>query len=187
MKIAILGAGLTGLELGRRLKISGKEFIILEKESRPGGVCRTNETRGFRWDFGVHAIYSRSHQAMDYFHSLPIDYQHQNRNVKILHTGYDRKKYLLEYPFEIGIKDLPLQEKLECVYGYLHARRPKNCLNLLDWIKSFSGPGIARHFMLPYNKKIWNCELSQISRSLVSSKIEPEPKKNSFPLFSGKK
>ena len=44
MKIAILGAGLTGLELGRRLKEYGKDFIILEKESQIGGLCRTNIT-----------------------------------------------------------------------------------------------------------------------------------------------
>jgi len=187
MKIAILGAGLTGLELGRRLKIAGKEFVILEKEAEAGGICRTNKKGLYRWDFGVHAIYSRNPQMMDYFKSLPIGYEHSDRNSKIFHTGYDRKKYIIEYPFEIGIRDLPTKEKAECIHGYLNARRKNNFTNLSGWIESFSGPGIARHFMLPYNKKIWNCPLSKISKILVSSKIHPESKKAFLSNIFGKK
>lgn len=187
MKIAILGAGLTGLALGRRLKISGKEFVILEKEPRAGGICRTNQTHEYRWDFGVHAIYSKSQQARDYFNSLPLDYNRLNRNTKIFHTGSDGKKYIIGYPFEMGIRDLPAKDKFESINGYLNASRKKNYSSLLDWINRFSGPGIAKHFMIPYNKKIWNCGLSEISSLLVSSKIHPAPKKEFLSSVFGKK
>lgn len=175
MEIAILGAGLAGLEVGRRLRERGKNFFILEKESQVGGLCRTNKTGGYYWDFAVHAMYSRSREIMDYYLSLPLDYEYLNRNVKIFHKGNNRKRYILDYPFEIGIKDLPLKDKIECIQGYIARwnKVKKNYMNLKDWIYNSLGAGIAKHFMVPYNEKIWNCELSDISSKLICSKIQP--------------
>jgi len=175
MKIAILGAGFTGLELGRRLKESGKDFIIIEKEPKVGGLCQTNKTGDYYWDFAVHAIYSRHQNVMDYFHSLPLNYEFLNRNVKIFHTGRDGNNYIIDYPFENGIKDLPLEDKLDCIRGYLSVKRKhhREYSDLNDWIVNRLGSGIAKHFMLPYNTKIWDCRLSEISTKLVDSKIEP--------------
>ena len=171
MKIAILGAGLTGIELGRRLKESGEDFIILEKEPQIGGICRTNKTGDYYWDFAVHAMYSRHMEIIDYYNSLPLDYEYLDRNVKIFHTGEDGKRHILDYPFETGIKDLPPKHKLICIYGYLSARTKdkKSYSNLEEWINNRLGEGIARYFMIPYNKKIWNCKLSEISEKLVSN------------------
>lgn len=173
MKIAVLGAGLTGLELGRNLKELGKDFVILEKEPQIGGLCRTNKTGRFHWDFAVHAMYSRNKTVTDHFRSLPLDYEYLNRNVKIFH----RDKFILDYPFEIGIKNLPLLDKLECIGSYLaaHMKDAKQYSNLEDLIYQHFGKGIAKHFMVPYNNKIWNCKLSEISYELVSLRIDPPP------------
>ncbi|MDP3027513.1 MAG: PGF-pre-PGF domain-containing protein, partial [Nanoarchaeota archaeon] len=46
----ILGAGLAGVELGRKLKELKKDFVIFEKESQIGGICRTNKTGEYYWD-----------------------------------------------------------------------------------------------------------------------------------------
>lgn len=176
-KIIILGAGLAGIELGKLLKQSGNNnFIILEKESQIGGLCRSNVTNNYYWDFGVHAIYSRKKEAINYFQSLPIDYNQITRNVKIFHTDYNNKTRILDYPFETGISDLPLQERVECILGYCISKlKNKPYSNLKEWIERSLGRGIAKHFMLPYNRKIWNCKLSQISMDLVNQKIEPYP------------
>lgn len=189
MKIAILGAGLAGLDLGRRLKATGKDFIILEKESQIGGICRTNKTGKYGWDFAVHAMYSRNKEIMDYYYSLPLDYEYLNRNVKIFHIGSNGKKYILDYPFEMGVKDLPLNEKLECLKGFirLRARGKKKYSNLKEWIDNCLGEGIAKHFMIPYNNKIWDCKLSEISKELVSFRIEAPSVINFILSVLGKK
>jgi protoporphyrinogen oxidase len=111
---------------------------------------------------------------MDYFYSLGFDYQHSKRNVKVVHYGNGGKKYLIDYPFENGVRELPAREKVDCILGYVLARtKTKELHNLQEWIDNRLGFGIAKHFMLPYNKKIWNCELSDISVELVNSKIDP--------------
>lgn len=173
-KIAVLGAGLAGVEIARRLNGLGRDSIVLEKEAQMGGLCRTNKSGDHYWDFGVHALYSRSAQIMDYLQSLPIDYYHHTRNAKIFHTDYHNKKILLDYPFEVGIKDMPLKEKLQCFSGYLFAAFKKTAYsNLQEWIGTSLGGPIAKYFMIPYNNKIWNCPLDKISPELVTSKIEP--------------
>jgi len=176
MKVGILGGGLAALELGRRLKQRGYDFIILEKNSEVGGLCRTLNSGEFRWDFGVHAIYSKNQQVIDYLKGLPIEYEHHRREVRICHWKGDQI-YSLNYPFENGLGALPLEEKVDCLLGYVQAYRKgkRNFRNLKEWIEQGLGYGIARHFMVPYNRKIWNCELSQISLDLVKNKIEPAP------------
>jgi len=56
--------------------------------------------------------------------------------------------------------------------------RKVDYVNFEKWIYNYLGTGIARHFMIPYNHKIWNCDLAEISDALVSQKIEPEPVKD---------
>lgn len=168
MKTAILGAGLTGLELGRRLHLMGKDFTIFEKESQLGGLARTFRTGIYSWDLGVHAMYSKDKIITGYYDSLPIHIQRHTRNVKIRHGDS-----LISYPFENAISELPLRDRWECVRGYLTSHRKEKYSSLEDWIVNRLGYGISKHFMTPYNKKIWDCPLYLISAGLVSGKIDP--------------
>jgi protoporphyrinogen oxidase len=174
MKIGILGAGLAGIELDRRLKKKGIDFLIFEKEHHIGGLCRTMNYRDWHWDFGVHAIYSKNQKIIDYLLSLPIQYESHNRNVKICHRK-NGNVYMLDYPFENGLRNLPLKDKFDCLFGYIGAKLKgkKQYFSLKEWIEDGLGFGMAQHFMIPYNQKIWNCELDMISMDLVSNKIEP--------------
>lgn len=187
-KFIILGAGLSGLEFGRKLKSLEYDFVILEKEKKIGGLARTNKTGRFSWDFGVHALYSKDSKTAEYLKSLPINMSNIKRNVKVFHiTG--EKVYLLDYPFELGVKDLPAFAKLECMFGYLVAtlKPKKKLVSLEDWIDKYCGYGIAKHFMVPYNNKIWSCNLSEISTDLVNLKIEPASFYDFFLSALGKK
>ena len=109
--------------------------------------------------------------------------------TKIFHVETDGKKYILDYPFEMGVKNLPLGHKLECIQGYLNAwlRGNKNHANLEEWIDNRLGWGMAKHFMIPYNNKIWNCKLSEISTKLVNSRIDPSSAINFIVSALGKK
>ncbi len=181
MKILILGAGLAGLECGRQLRQRGCDFAILEKESQIGGLARTNKTGDYAWDFGVHALYSRHPHMTRYLHSLPLDYVPSERRVSIYHTsGRNAPPYLINYPFEEGIKGLPWKDRWECIGGYFISkfRHQSEYCHLQDWIDHGLGFGIAKHFMTPYNRKIWNCPLEDISMDLVNAKIHPASLKN---------
>jgi UDP-galactopyranose mutase len=64
--ICIIGAGLAGLSAAYHLK---DNYIILEKENRIGGLCRTEFIDGFRFDYAIHILYSSDPYATDLIQS----------------------------------------------------------------------------------------------------------------------
>ncbi|MFH2203222.1 MAG: FAD-dependent oxidoreductase [Elusimicrobiota bacterium] len=177
MKAAVLGGGLTGLQLCRRLRAKGVDCVVLESRDVVGGLCRSLRRGAYSWDLGPHAFYSREPAAMDFYRELPVEYHERQRRVRVAHREPGGGIRELHYPFENGLADLPFGHKMECVLGYLRAALcgDRNYRNLEHWIANGLGAGIARHFMTPYNEKIWDCPLDRISMALVRGKIEPEP------------
>jgi protoporphyrinogen oxidase len=175
--IVILGGGLSGLQLGRRLSERGKDFVLLESRDATGGLCRTLSGGGYSWDVGPHGFYSKSREVVErYYRPLPLKYLDLARDVRVCHRGSGGRIYDVNYPFENGLADLPWGDRLECAAGYCWAswtRGPGEFRNLRQWIVEGLGRGIARQFMLPYNK-IWAAPLDEISMDLVKQKIEPE-------------
>jgi protoporphyrinogen oxidase len=175
--VGILGGGLSGLMAAGELKRRRKSYIVLEKESEPGGLARTVRFGTQRGDTGPHALYSRNPKTIAFFKRLPVRYREHARKVRVVHHGLAGGVYGINYPFENGIGDLPQPERVQCLLGYLDAaaKNPKAFANLDDWIRRGLGEGIAETFMRPYNRKIWNAPLADISMALVRNKIEPAP------------
>lgn len=175
VKIAILGAGISGLQAANMLRQRGLDFKLLESEPTIGGLARTAGYRHWRYDFGVKALYSKNAQVMDYLRSLPIEYSEHDRCVQVHHVSNGQSAEV-DYPFENGIGQLPHEDKVACVLGYLEAYAAnKPFANFQEWIVNRLGYGIANQFMLPYNHKIWDAPLEEISMGLVSGKIHPAP------------
>ena len=47
-KIAIIGCGISGMTLAKRLRSAGYEVGIFEKESEPGGIARGFKAEGWQ-------------------------------------------------------------------------------------------------------------------------------------------
>jgi protoporphyrinogen oxidase len=66
-KIVIIGAGLTGLSTAYHLEKKGfHDYLIFDKESSPGGLCRSVIQDGFTFDYTGHLL----HVGDNYFRSL---------------------------------------------------------------------------------------------------------------------
>ncbi|HRU04825.1 MAG TPA: FAD-dependent oxidoreductase [Candidatus Brocadiia bacterium] len=175
--IAILGGGLAGIQAGLALQKAGVPFRVLEREDAIGGLLRPGRRLGWTYDLGVKALYSVNQKVMDYLKSLPVAYCEHRRRVTVHHrdpaTGSSCE---LDYPFENGLGGLPHEAKVACLMGYIEAQQgSREVKNFLDWIMRRLGRGIAEAFMLPYNRKIWNAPLEEISPNLVAQKIHPAP------------
>jgi protoporphyrinogen oxidase len=97
------------------------------------------------------------------------------RNTKI--RWHDR---WVPYPFENGVGHLTKAAIVDCVAGYIEAfaerRAGAPCpANFGDWIDWRMGKGFARHFMVPYNEKIWKCDLRTMASDWVAGRVPEAP------------
>ncbi|MGH2728320.1 MAG: protoporphyrinogen/coproporphyrinogen oxidase, partial [Actinomycetota bacterium] len=83
-----------------------------------------------------------------------------------------------EYPFQVNTHGLPKSVIRECVMGFaktLGAREPlPEDPTFREWAFATFGPGIARHFMIPYNEKLFRSDLDTVSADWVAWSI-PKP------------
>ena len=166
----IIGAGPTGLGAARRLSELGeKSFLVLEKNSWAGGLASSfTDSRGFTWDIGGHVMFSH----YDYYDKMIEDVL-KGEYIEHLRESWVRiLQNWVPYPFQNNIRYLPNQEKWECVRGLLPGERSEDKPNnFLEWIHSIFGKGIAKHFMEPYNYKVWATRPENMSFSWIGERV----------------
>lgn len=73
MKIAIVGAGMTGLTAARELTRRGHEVTVYERKDEPGGSVKSVQENGWMMEYGPNTIQVRSRQVLDLLESLDLD------------------------------------------------------------------------------------------------------------------
>jgi protoporphyrinogen oxidase len=169
--IVILGGGLAGLSVAYHLR---KKYQLFEKEERVGGLCRSHQVRGFTFDYTGHLLHFRSAYAKDFaYRLLGNNIKAHNRRAWIF-----SKNVFTRYPFQANTYGLPPEVIAECLLGFIESIKKSTSLppanNFKEWILQQFGSGIARHFMLPYNRKLWTIPLEAISLDWLKSFV-PRP------------
>ena len=160
-KVAIIGAGLTGLSAAYHLEQQGFfDFEIFEKESTVGGLCRSIKQDGFTFDYTGHLL----HINDPYFEELVKklvgleNFQQITRRSFI----YSKDRYT-HYPFQINLHGLPTDVILECIEGYLTRPKIKNPQNFHAWVQTHFGEGLGNHFFFPFQNKIFDYDIKKIT------------------------
>jgi len=166
--ITIIGAGLAGLSCAKHLT---SPYQLFEAEQEVGGVARSyyydTPAGRFTHDFTGHWLHLKDPQIKALVFSLFADdfFVQIERRAQI-HIYGQRTPY----PFQANTHGLPPQVIYDCVTGFVKAamlRGPKSTVNgsvtqppknFGEFIVAQMGDGIAQHFMLPYNKKIWTLD-----------------------------
>lgn len=171
MRIIIIGAGPTGLGAAHRLyELGHTDFHIYDAMPYVGGLATSfKDSKGFTWDFAVHVAHSH-YQYVDRLMDslLPDGYYQHIRKAWV--REYDA---WIPYPFQYNVRHLPPDARDDCVKGLDALRNaPKAQIeNFHDWILSTAGRGIAEHFMLPYNRKIWTVDPSEMNAHWIGERV----------------
>ncbi len=174
MKIAILGAGISGLTAARLLTDKGHQVVVFEKNASPGGLARSRFTNGYLYDpHGGHIFNSKHSEIINWvFSILPKEnWQFTVRNAKI----FFNEKYV-SYPFELSLCELETEEAVECIYDFILSQQGEEPDNFKDWLTWNFGKGIANSYMIPYNEKIWAYPLEKMETQWMKGKM-PLPEK----------
>jgi len=172
--VAILGAGLTGMSAAIELGARAVPYRIFEKLAQPGGHVITVEDGGFRFDRTGHLLHLKSDALRPQVLSWigPDHVQIQRRSVIWSNGVYTR------YPFQANTFGLPPAVAYECVRGFLLAHFAPNKAepkNFEEFCLNHFGEGISKHFMIPYNSRLWGVHPREIT-SAWCQRFVPLPK-----------
>jgi protoporphyrinogen oxidase len=135
---------------------------LFEKLDRAGGHVVTTLDNGYLFDRTGHLLHLRDErmrqQALSW---IGADFEViQRRSVVFSHGVYTR------YPFQANTYGLPPAVAYECLSGFIEAhfsQQPSQPKNFEEFCLAHFGKGISRHFMLPYNARLWGVPPSEIT------------------------
>lgn len=160
----VLGAGITGLTLLKKLREKGCNNILgLEAEKEAGGLCRTFYIDGHACDIGGHFFQTKFKDVEEFvFSSFPKEkmYQINPRISKINIHGQD-----IDYPLEANIWQLPVDKQVEYLISVIRngeALGKPEPKNYEEWIRWKLGNKICDEYLIPYNSKIWGILSSEM-------------------------
>ena len=97
-KVAIVGAGITGISIARACQEAGISYDWYEKESEPGGLLRTDVLNGFVLDHGFQVLQSGYSQLTELYATPPFrSYKRYANGAWIIKKG---SRSLLSHPKE---------------------------------------------------------------------------------------
>lgn len=171
--VAIVGAGPAGLTAGYLLTKAGYSVAILERDARyVGGISRTVEHEGFRFDIGGHRFFSRSKEVVDLWNEiLPDDFIERPRMSRIYYEG---KFY--SYPLRAfeALGNLGLIRSTLCMASFARARLwPKRQVRSFeDWTVNAFGRKLYSIFFKTYTEKVWGMPCDRMSADWAAQRIK---------------
>lgn len=161
-RVLIIGGGLTGLSAAWHL---GDDALLLEAAGEVGGLCRSYRKEGYLFDVSGHLLHFRRPVIRRLVGTLlPRELRRHRRRAYVRF-----RNRMVDYPFQAHLYQLPPKIRQECYEGFLEADDRKGWgvqippENFAAWIRYHFGPGIARHFLEPYNRKMWQVPLAELT------------------------
>ena len=151
----IIGAGATGLSYAA---FSDRDYCIIEADKEIGGYCKTIKQDGFVWDYSGHFFHFRNPE-MEEFICKHISQETILRCHK--HTQIKYGDRYIDFPFQKNIHQLPQSEFIDCLYD-LFCNSQTEYSNFRDMLYCKFGRSIAEKFLIPYNEKLYACDLNTL-------------------------
>jgi len=171
--VAIIGAGPAGLTAAYQLTKLGYSVTVIEKDPvYVGGISRTVEHDGFRFDIGGHRFFSKSKEVVDLWNEiLPDDFIERPRMSRIYYEG---KFY--SYPlrgFE-ALMNLGIWRSAMCMLSYAKAKAfpTKDPRSFEQWVVNQFGHKLYSIFFKTYTEKVWGMPCDEMSADWAAQRIK---------------
>ncbi|MBA3896129.1 MAG: NAD(P)/FAD-dependent oxidoreductase [Sphingomonadaceae bacterium] len=171
--VAIIGAGPAGLTAAYLLTKAGKRVAVIEKDGHAvGGISRTVEHEGFRFDIGGHRFFSKSREVVDLWNELlPDGFVERPRMSRIYYEG---KFY--SYPLRAfeALLNLGVWRSALCMASYARWKLApkKQVRSFEDWVVNQFGHKLYSIFFKTYTEKVWGIPCDEMSADWAAQRIK---------------
>ena len=173
-RVVIIGAGPAGLTAAYVLATRhGITSTVLEADDIVGGISRTVERDGWRFDIGGHRFFTKVKEVSALWHEIlpDEDFMLRPRMSRI----YYRNKYI-DYPIKAGnaLRQLGAKEAVLCGLSYLSVRirPPKDQTTLEGWVAARFGWRLYEHLFKSYNEKLWGVPVNKLPADFAAQRIK---------------
>jgi protoporphyrinogen oxidase len=172
-EVVIIGAGPAGLTAAYGLVKRGAKPAILEGDSVVGGISRTAQADGWRFDIGGHRFFTKVTPVEQVWHEILSDDEFLTR-PRLSRIYYQGKYY--DYPIKPlnALRNLGVVESTRCMlsYAWVKVHPPKNQDGLEGYIAADYGWRLYEHFFKTYNEKVWGVPASSLSADFAAQRIK---------------
>ncbi len=172
-QVVIIGAGPAGLTAGWELVKRDVSPTIVEGDSVVGGISRTAEREGWRFDIGGHRFFTKVPEVEALWHEIlpDEDFLMRPRSSRIFYNGK-----LFDYPLKAGnaLRGLGVIEATRSIGSYFWARihPPKDQTKLEGWVAGRFGWRLYRIFFKTYTEKVWGVPANTIQADWAAQRIK---------------
>ena len=174
MRVAIIGAGVTGLTLARLLLRGGADVTLYEASKDVGGLGGSYRRDGFTFDFGPHEFCTQNPVLLELMRDVCGDDLLQIDK----HTAqYFRGKFL-HFPFELGdvLRNVGPRFVFRAMFDVTlsklaHTLRPPTDDSFETWTRARFGRTLYEDYFGPYTKKVWGITPNALDPVTASDRI----------------
>ncbi len=161
-RFLVVGAGMTGLAFAHF--IDSDDVLVLERDTEIGGWCKTIHQDGFVWDYSGHFFHFRDPAIEKMLvDQMPADsVVSVQKDSRILYKGK-----FIDFPFQKNIHQLPQDEFLECLHSLVFRDQDSVSHGFKAMLYEKFGAAIAEKFLIPYNQKLYACDLDGLDRDAM--------------------
>jgi len=169
----IIGAGPAGLTASYELMKHDVPTTVIEKDpTYVGGLARTVEHKGYRFDIGGHRFFSKNQEVEDLWTEiLGPEMLTRGRLSRIYYRG----RYFA-YPIKAAnaLWNLGPIEAVRCMASYAKARMTpvKDPRSFEDWTRNQFGWRLYNIFFKTYTEKVWGISTKELSADWAAQRIK---------------
>jgi protoporphyrinogen oxidase len=171
--VVVIGAGPAGLTAAYELGKATAPAVVLEASDTVGGISRTVERDGWRFDIGGHRFFTKVPEVEALWHEILPDEEFllRPRMSRIYYRGK-----LFDYPLKAAnaLGNLGIVEAIRCVLSYalVRVRPPKDQSHFEGWVAARFGWRLYRIFFKTYTEKVWGVSATAIQADWAAQRIK---------------
>lgn len=173
-KIAIIGAGISGLSMAHLLK-NRYEVILFERECSPGGLIRCKQVNGNLFHIcGGHVFNSKFQDVLDWFwrfFNKEDEFSLTDRNSVVFMEDGKRIPYPIENHVYLMDKETQLSYISDLLKISKEGAKGEEAEDFEDFLQHRFGSTLYGLYFKPYNTKVWRRDLSTVPLKWLKGKL----------------